>query len=248
MSLSILTSYSAITPGKKVSFKGVGGVEPYTYTVTAGGAGGTIDSNGLYTAPDVLPVDPSKAFDTITVTDSDVTPVSVSTTILVGGALLMTCDILQKELGLAAGRVYLWSQKIMQPTDSALYVAVSVISSKILGNNRRNAESVSDLSSDQSVNVLATLGIDIISRSTEALHRKEEVLLALNSDYALKQQELNSFRIGTTPAGGQFTNLSGIDGAAIPYRFHIPINIQYVYTKMKTVDYFDSFSRSLLTD
>jgi hypothetical protein len=95
--------------------------------------------------------------------------------------------------------------------------------------------------------MLATLSIDIISRSTQALLRKEEVLMALNSNYSEYQQEANSFYIGRLPVGAQFVNLSQIDGAAIPYRFNISINMQYFSRRIKPVDYFDEFSEVAVT-
>lgn len=89
---------------------------------------------------------------------------------------------------------------------------------------------------------MGVLTIDLISRSFEAYRRKEELLMALASNYSLTQQERNSFFIGKRPAGGQFVNLSNIDGAAIPYRFNLSLNIQYFSTVTKAVDYFDQFN------
>lgn len=90
--------------------------------------------------------------------------------------------------------------------------------------------------------MLATLDIDIISRGPEARDRKEEIILALNSIYAQSQQEGNSFYIGKLPPSARFVNLSNIDGAAIPYRFRISVNLQYAFVKSKAIDYFDTFS------
>ncbi len=176
MTLSLTQTKTALGPGLTASFLGVGGSEPYAYTVATGGAGGTVDySTGIYTAPAVLGTGPIHAYDTIVVTDY--AAATASSTILVGTPLLLFCEILQKELGLANGRVYLWDQKIMQPTDSGLYVAVSVPSCKPFSNVNRNV----DGDQDQFVSMLATVDIDIISRGPEARDRKEEIILALNS-------------------------------------------------------------------
>ncbi len=66
------------------------------------------------------------------------------------------------------------------------------------------------------------------------------MILALNSVYAEQQQELNSFRI--FPLSQSFVNLSELEGAAIPYRFTISINMQYAVVKTKSVPYYDTFS------
>lgn len=242
MSLALTASLTAISPGLNSYFLGTGGVEPYTYAVLAGGAGGTIDpDSGFYTAP--ASADPEKPTDTIEVTDADANTARLK--ILVGSALLLFCDIIQKEMGLADGRVYLWDQKLMQPTDKDIYIAVSEIQCKPFGNTNRFNGSTHE--SDQSVNMLSVLGIDIISRGPAARDRKADVLMALQSTYSEQQQEANSFFIGKLPSAAQFIVLNEVDGAAIPYRYRISINMQYVATKNKAVSYFDDFDSAETT-
>ena len=237
--ISVTQSFTAVSPGITSSFAAQGGTAPYTFTVRPNGAGGVINSSsGLYTAPAAVSDDPKKLYDTIAATDS--LGVVATSQILVGDALLLVCEIIQTELDLAQDRVYLWDQKIMQPTDSGLYVAVSVLNCKPFANTNSHA-ATSGLNSNQSLNMFAQLQIDVISRSSLARTRKEAVLLALNSDYAQQQQEANGFFIGKLPAGGQFVNLSGQDGAAIPYRFSIQVGLQYFYTITRAVDYINSF-------
>lgn len=241
MSLALTQTFTAVAPRISSSFLAVGGNSPYTYEVLPGGAGGSINSStGLYTAPNQFNSDPSKAYDTIRVTDA--TSATTTSKILVGSPLLLFCDVLQHELGLANGRVYLWDQKIFQPTDDGLYIAVSVLSCKAFGNDIKADPTLGWSNPIQSINMLATLDVDIISRGPDARDRKEEVVLAFNSLYAQSQQEANSFYIGKLPPGARFVNLSEIDGAAIPYRFKISVNLQYMVVKQKsTSDYYDTF-------
>jgi hypothetical protein len=245
MPLVLRQTATAVAPRITASFLGSGGVEPYLYSVQPGGAGGSINaSSGVYTAPTTAPTDPSLIFDTIEVEDYD--GVTATAQIMVGSPLLLFCEIIQRELGLENGRVYLWDQKIMQPTDSGLYVAVSMPHCKPFGNVNRSTSSSDEgpLESQQYISMLAVLDIDIISRSTLALTRKEEVLLALNSDYARRQGDANSFSIGRLPAGAHFLNLSNVDGAAIPYRYRISVNMQYAYFKTAETSYFNDFEVS----
>lgn len=228
MALSLVAGTQALAPGLKTFFLGKGGTEPYVYSVVPGGIGGTIVAGtGEYTAPLVIGVDVVKVTDALAA--------EATLQIITGNALELFCDVLQREMGLANGRVYLWDQKINQPKDSALYIAIAVMSAKPFSNINKfdNGES------DQSVNMLATLQIDIISRGPEARDRKEEIIMALNSNYAQAQQELNSFYIGKISTA--FVNLSQEDGAAIPYRYSISLQIQYAVTKRKAVPYFDDF-------
>ena len=249
MSLSLSQFVTAISPNLSTSVVGMGGIPPYAYSVLPNGAGGTIDSiTGVYTAPSIVNSDPAKSSDTIQVTDStSPLPAKATGQILVANVIGLFCDILQSEMGLVQGRVYFWDQKIMQPTDSGLYIAVSVPSCKPFANTIRTEDSALGLNSFQCVNMLATFDIDIISRGPEARDRKEEIIMALNSVYAESQQEQNSFLIGRLPPGSRFLNLSLVDGAAIPYRFKISVNVQYAVTKTKTVPYFDDFSQAQVT-
>lgn len=241
MTLSLAQTASAIGPNNTASFQGVDGVEPYSYSVLAGGAGGTIDSDsGIYTSPAVISSNPNNLIDTIQVTDSALAVATAG--IAIGSPLLLFCNIIQHELGLANGRVYLWDQKIMQPKDNDLYVAVSVPICKPFANVNESDGSSDGLNSVQWVSMLARVDIDIISRGPAARDRKEEVILALNSNYAQQQQEANGFYIGKLSPSGGFINLSEVDGAAIPYRYRISVNMQYAVTKTTLVDYFDTFT------
>jgi hypothetical protein len=239
LAILITQSATAVGTNAKASFLATGGTAPYVYTVLPGGAGGTINSStGQYTGPAILSSDPTLNFDTIQVTDAGA-GLAISQ-IFVGTPLLLLCDILRRELELDVGRVYLWDQKINQPTDSGLYIAVSVGSCKPFANSNRPASTLSGLEAQQSVNMHAVIDIDIISRGPAARDRKEEVIMALNSIYAQQQQNANSFYIAKLPSS--FLNLSNIDGAAIPYRFRISVAMQYTTVKVKPSQYFDDFS------
>jgi hypothetical protein len=247
MSLLMMTqSKTALAPNLGASFLASGGTAPYTYSVRVGGAGGTIDPfTGVYTAPPVVQDDPAFLYDTIQVKDAFAS-IAVSS-ILVGDPLLLFCEVIQRELGLAPGRVFLWDQKIFQPTDADLYIAVSVPSCKPFSSINRPDPVLGWSNPIQIVNMLAMLDLDIMSRGPSARKRKEEIVLAMNSVYAQSQQEANSFYIGKLPPGARFTNLSAIDGAAIPYRFRISTVLQYSVTKTKAVPYFDTFQSVQVT-
>lgn len=243
MSFILRQTKTALAPGLTASFLASGGTAPYVYTVRAGGAGGTIDaSTGVYTAPAVASSNPKKSYDVVTVTDA--TNATVNNQIMVGNALLLFCEIIQREMDLPSDHIYLWDQKIFQPTDSDPYIAVGIASCKPFANTIRDGANGWD-TAVQCVNMYATIDIDILSRGPAARDRKEEVILALQSIYAQSQQEANSFYIGKISTG--FINLSQIDGAAIPYRFRISVALQYTVTKTKAVDYFDTFADAEVT-
>lgn len=233
MSLALLQNISSIAPRMKTPFAGTGGTAPYSYAVLGGGAGGTIDPvTGLYVAP------ATTGTDTVQVTDSLAATAQAS--IKIRTALELFCDVIQTDMDLDDGQVYLWDQKIDIPTDSRLYIAIAVMSCKPFGNSNRPDSSGSGLDAEQFASFMATLSVDILSRGPEARDRKEEVILALKSNYAQSQQEANSFYIA--PLSTAFTNLSEVDGAAIPYRFNISVNLQYAVKKSQAISYYDDFA------
>lgn len=246
MSVSLSSSFTAVAPNITSSFLATGGTAPYTFSVLAGGAGGSVNSStGLYTAPDQMGETPQQMFDTIRVVDN--LGLTATSKILVGTPLFLLCDIIETFMGLGSGRVYVWDQKIMQPSDSGLYVAVSQPWCKPFANNIAPDPSTGWANSVQSVNMLAQVDIDIISRGPAARDQKELVVMALQSVYCQQQQEANSFYVGKIPPSGRFLNLSMIDGAAIPYRYKISVQMQYVVTKTASIDYIDTFSTPQVT-
>lgn len=238
--MNILPARAALAVNVPQPFGAVGGSGNYSFALVSGA--GTIDPvSGLYTAPAVAP-SPDDDPIVVEVTDA-VTGATDEATVFVGTALDLLCDVIQQGLGLQDGRVRVYNQKLPKPSDDGLFVAVSVLACKAFGNTRsydpaNNAEI-------QSTNFLAQLSIDIISRSSEALDRKEEVLMALSSTYAEQSQEQNSFKIAQLPTG--FVNLSDIDGSAIPYRFNIAVGIQYFVQKISPVAFYDTFQDAAVT-
>lgn len=238
MTLSVSQSATAITAYGVASFLGAGGAEPYLYEVVPGGAGGTIDpTTGAYIGPSSASSDPNFSYDTVRVTDyaSEV----VTTQIMVGTPLLLFAEIIQQEMGLTQERVALWDQKLFMPRDTGLWIAISVPSCKPFANVNRHAENGGDLDSQQYISMQATVMVDVMSRGPAARDRKEEVVMAVMSDYATRQQDANSFYISKIPS--PFTNLSQLDGTAIPYRYQITFKMIYAVPKTRPAEYFEEF-------
>jgi hypothetical protein len=233
MSVKILSNASYVGYGIPIAMIGTGGTAPYTYSVAPDGVGGSISVSGIYTAPNATGYDVIKATDSL--------GISNYYKIYVGTVMHLIADIIQKELSLEDGRVYLWDQKIMMPTDSGLFIPIAMLSVRPYSNISKFDNGVLT----QTVNSYALLSIDVISKDASARDRKEEILMALNSQYAKQQMEINSFYIANQPTG--FQNISQIDGAAIPYRFTLTVGIQYKIEKSASVDYFDDFQDAAVT-
>jgi len=252
MSLALTQNKTAIGVNRQVSFLATGGTSPYVYSVNAGGPGGTINSaSGLYTAPGTIPVTGTgvNQIDTITVTDN--VGATASAQIIVGQALDLLLDILQTVLGLADDHCFFWDQKIFQPTDNGLYLVLSNPDTRVYSNVSEAAGTPVGQGGpgwdqvSQWCNVNALIDVNIISRDNSALYRKEEVVLALASSYSETQQEGNGLLIGAVTKG--IRDLSGIDGADIPYRFQFEFQMQYAFQMTKAGEYYNSFDPPAVT-
>lgn len=232
--MEILTDVTALAPNMKATFEGAGGVAPYTYSLADGGPGGSINEDGLYTAPVSIPSDITRIYETIYVSDS--ANAFAQAQVLITNHFGLLCEIIQKELNLSSNRVFMWNQKILEPKDSGLYIMLSMISQKVFGNSLSYDSSGNAI---QTVNMRSMIGVNIKSRSNEAERRKEEVLFALSSHYSRQQQERNNFHIA--PVTSNITNLSEIDGSAIPYRYHFDLNMIYGVMRIKESEYYENY-------
>ena len=233
MSIGFIANASAVGYGITVPMYVTGTpTAPVSYSVSPGGPGGTVSvvsGAPIYTAPYANGVDVIQAV--------DATGKLASFKMRVGTPIHLFCDIIQTGMGLDDGRVYLWDQKINAPTDSGIFIAVSVMSEKFIGAGNRFDPTLNQ--EVQSINVSSVIGIDLISRGPDARDRRDELIMSLSGNYAERQQELNSFKVSRL--SNSFTNLSLLEGAAIPYRFHTEVQLQYFVTKKISTDYFDTF-------
>lgn len=235
----VRTNYPLIGAGQSTTLDVTGGVEPYVFSLAPNGAGGTIDQNGVYTAPSYIPDVASKGVETIIVTDSDVVPSETRFKLNVSTPIKMLANILQREMGLVDDQVYLYNQKFNIPNDGRIYVSIGFLSTRPFSNNSKHVGQGSDLVEIQSTNIRAMLTVEILGRTTEAMNRKEEILLAVGSDYSKQIQQAMGFNIARISTN--FVNLSKEEGPAIPYRFNITLVMHYTVVKTKSVQFFDTF-------
>lgn len=236
--MQLRQNFTAIGKRMTARFLATGGVAPYTYAVLPDStAGGSIDVNGVYT--------PS-TYGRATIRATDSLNVTATAIVRVMPVLQLVCDIIQTEMSLPNGHVYIFDQKYKIPTNSELYISVGEVTPQPYANINKMDHGGAGLKEVQSINVRSSLMIDIMSRNDSALLRKNEILMAFKSNYAQQQMMANGFQISIL--SDTFNNLQELEGAAIPFRYNITVGLMYTDVKEKEVSYYDEFESEIITN
>jgi len=151
-------------------------------------------------------------------------------------------QILIEEMDLDDDKVMLYNQKWSIPPTDDLFVVVEFKHAKPFSSRNfmdRNNNEV------QEVNMQEFYTIGIFSRSTEALFRKHEVIMALSSIFSQQLQETNSFKISRI---NPIVDLSMLESTALNYRFDVDIVVFSWYEKTKVADYYNEFFGEIYTE
>lgn len=163
-------------------------------------------------------------------------------------------DILTSELGLDSDKIILEYQKFDIPPDPDLFIALTYISGKAIGNNNSAEDAGFDRENNnlgmteiQQVAMQHSIQIDLMSFDSSARTRKEEVIMALQSSFSQRLQDVNDMQIARIPS--EFQNTSSLEETKILNRFTMTIIVKSVYTRTKdlggTYPYYDNFTKEV---
>lgn len=154
-------------------------------------------------------------------------------------------DILIKEMDMPLqNRVMIYNQKFKIPPSDDLFIILQMLGSNpYYGKSALEDRGVDGYYEVQNVNVQEIIQIKLRSASDEALKRRMEPIMALNSVYAQQVQEANSFHIASIPQGP--VDLSYVDGTKELWVFVLTIQVIAWYTKEKKVDYYNTFQQQV---
>ena len=158
----------------------------------------------------------------------------------------LICNILQTQLGLQDGQIWVYNQKRDIPNDFGTYYVVTYNGQRIIGNVRREFVTNDGLKEYQSVHSLANYSVDVISRSNTIRESRDQAIMALNSTYSQQMQEARGFQIARNSF--QVTNTSELEGVAQLNRYTISFNVTYMSETTKSIQYFDTFSKEVITE
>lgn len=158
----------------------------------------------------------------------------------------LICNILQRSLNIENGHIWIYNQKRDIPNDFGTYFVVSYTGQHVIGNTRREVNTVNGLIEYQSVHNLANFAVDVFSRGSDARDMRDQVIMALNSTYSQMIQEANGFQIARNSFN--VTNTSEIEGVAELNRYTISFNVTYMSEATRNIDYFDTFTKEVITE
>lgn len=156
------------------------------------------------------------------------------------------CNILQTQLGLSDGQIWIYNQKRDIPNDFGVYFVVNYTGQSVIGNVRKEIATNNGLVEYQSVHSLANMSLNIFSRSSSIRDMRDQALMALNSTYAQQVQEKYGFQIARNSFS--VTNTSEIEGVAELNRYTISFNVTYMSETTKSIDYYDTFTKEVITE
>jgi hypothetical protein len=132
------------------------------------------------------------------------------------GPIQIIRQIIVEEMGLPDESVMIYNQKWDIPPDDNLYMDVE-FRYGVPYSNRNSLPIIKGVATEQAdVNMQEHYTVRVFSRSTLALQRKEEVLMALASIYSQQQQESNSFRIFPIM---RIQDVSEVERKTLPIRY-----------------------------
>lgn len=149
--------------------------------------------------------------------------------------------IIQEELGLAEGQIMLENQKYEIPKTPGLYVVLSYLSGKAIGNNNYAESTATGMQEVQETTMRYQIQIDAMSADNSARTRKEEIIMALNSQRAQRSQDLNLFQIGSVPS--EFSNVGSLEETVRLNRYVLTVALTALVRKVKDLsEYYDKFN------
>ena len=156
------------------------------------------------------------------------------------------CRILQHQLDLTDEQIWIYNQKRNIPGDFGVYYVVSYLGQRIIANVRKEIATENGLIEYQSVHNLAEFRIDLFSRNPKARDMRDQAVMALNGTFSQQVQEAEGFQIARNSF--QVTNTSEVEGVAELSRYSISFNVTYMSETSRSIDYYDTFTKEVITE
>ncbi|MCK4782530.1 MAG: hypothetical protein KAV87_02185 [Desulfobacteraceae bacterium] len=169
----------------------------------------------------------------------------------------VVADIITTEMGLTPpgsppstatddNRVFIYNQNFDLPTYDDMFIVLSESPGKVIANVNRYDGDGANTKEVQEIIMQREIGIDVMSRNDEARNRKEQVLMALMSNYSQQKQEENGMRI--FGHSFSFIDVSENEGSSRINRYRASLFLHVKYSKEKAIDYYNQFPYNINTN
>lgn len=155
-------------------------------------------------------------------------------------------DIIKNYLNLNDNQILIYNQDFKIPATKGLFILLQYNTSQPYSVvNKFIPAAIEIEGAEESVSVLMKedYTINVVSKNDEARQRKEEILMAFNSNYSQEQQGLYQFQIAKI--SNSFINISELEGAGMLNRFAINISLLAHYNRINDIAYYDTFTNQI---
>ena len=155
-------------------------------------------------------------------------------------------DILKNCMNLTNEQIYIYNQDFKIPQTKGLFVLIQYNNSSNYSTTNEFIPAPEGVDTAQEYISMLTreyYTINVVSKNDEARQRKEEVIMALNSNYSQDQQGLYQFQIAKI--SNSFVNVSELEGAGMLNRFAINISLLAFYNKVTDTSFYDNFNNQI---
>ncbi len=159
-------------------------------------------------------------------------------------AAIIIAEILTAQLGLAPGQIMLTNQRWEIPETQGLFVAISYVSGKPIGNTNEVVPTDGGMQENQAILMLYDLQIDLMSYDDSARVKKEIAYMGLLSVASQQIQEQYSVQVYRNPQ--PFQDVSELEESGRLIRYTTTVRLtQLVRNTITTVPYYDDFSEAV---
>jgi len=155
-------------------------------------------------------------------------------------------DILKNGMALGDEQIYIYNQDFKIPETKGLFILMQYNNSDNYSTTNEFIPAPEGVDTAQEYISMLTreyYTINVVSKNDEARQRKEEVIMALNSNYSQDQQGLYQFQIAKI--SNSFVNVSELEGAGMLNRFAINISLLAFYNKVTDTSFYDNFNNQI---
>ncbi len=159
-------------------------------------------------------------------------------------AAKIIADIMVAQLGLLPGQIMLTNQKWLIPEDQGLYVAISYVSGKVIGNDNYSLPTEAGMSEHQELVMLYEIQIDLMSYDDSARVKKELAYMGLMSVSSELIQETYNVQVARNPQPFQDVSMLEESGRLNRYTTLIAVT-QLITNVVPGIPYYDDFTQAV---